>query len=89
MTTTRKDIIDARILIMGCLAILTQDMTFDWMELVSDTSRSTNHKFFYQFINWFREEYTTEWIKFPDTEESIAKLRQVSVAWFSLQNKLR
>mmetsp|Transcript_1820 Transcript_1820/g.4130 ORF Transcript_1820/g.4130 Transcript_1820/m.4130 type:complete len:220 (-) Transcript_1820:1705-2364(-) len=69
-----RERIDARILMLGCFAILAKDHTFDWMELVSETSKSSNHAFFFEFIFWFREFYTGEWIKFPDTDEAIAKV---------------
>jgi len=74
--TTRNGerIIDARILMMGSLAILTQDMTFDWMEMVSETSTALNHKFFRKFIFWFRNEYEAEWIRFPNSDDEMAKV---------------
>lgn len=68
--------IDARILMMGTFAILTQDMTFDWMDLVSDTSKSINHRFFHKFIWWFKNHYLEEWIRFPDDEASLKKVRE-------------
>ena len=59
---------------MGSFAILTQDMTFDWMELVSDTSTALNQQFFRKFIFWFRREFESEWIRFPQSEEEVAKV---------------
>lgn len=84
-----RETIDARVLILGCLAILKQDMTFKkTMEHVCDTSKSMNHAFlFYQFIYWFQEEYTSEWIRFPSTDEAaIALVKEDVESSFCHQN---
>ena len=67
-----RDRIDARVLILGVLRVLTKGIPFDLVEEVNDVSYQSNRNFFHRFVRWFVPSYEAEWVHLPVTQEEIA-----------------